>query len=153
MCIRDSFQLDGRQIFRAAAGAGVILVLSSTAFVVLMSVLFNLIADLTGGIRMSVIELESTRRPVRRRRGADEVRAKARPDDDTAPADAIDAPAATSRKTRRATAEVPAVAVTSTAGPGRATATTRADAADDATAELKVLTRAGLDDRAADDAR
>jgi hypothetical protein len=77
-----SFEIDGRSLFRAGATAGAILVFAATAFTVLMATLFNLITDLTGGIRMTVIELESTRRTVRRRSGSDRVRARARLSDD-----------------------------------------------------------------------
>jgi hypothetical protein len=73
-----SFEIDGRALFRAGATAGAILVFAATAFTVLISVLFNLITDLTGGIRMPVIELESTRRTVRRRAGSERLRARAR---------------------------------------------------------------------------
>ena len=58
----ESFEFRGDQIFRGAAFGGVILVLVGTGFSVLLSVLFNLIGDLTGGIRVSVIELENLRR-------------------------------------------------------------------------------------------
>ena len=77
-----SFEIDGRALFRAGATAGAILVFAATAFTVLMATLFNLITDLTGGIRMTVIELESTRRTVRRRSGSERVRARARLSDD-----------------------------------------------------------------------
>jgi len=76
-----SFEIDGRSLFRAGSTAGAILVFAATAFTVLMSVLFNLITDLTGGIRMTVIELESTRRTVRRRAGSEGLRSRAKLDD------------------------------------------------------------------------
>ncbi len=57
-----SFEFEGQQIFRGALVGGFILVLVGTGFSVLLSVLFNLIGDLTGGIRVSVIELENLRR-------------------------------------------------------------------------------------------
>ncbi|MCX7621658.1 MAG: DUF3566 domain-containing protein, partial [Acidimicrobiales bacterium] len=61
------FHLDGRQLFRASAIAGVVLVFAGTGFTVLMSLLFNVICDVTGGIRLTVLELESTRQEVRTR--------------------------------------------------------------------------------------
>jgi hypothetical protein len=62
-----SFKFEGAKLFRGAAVGGAIMVLVSTGFSVLMAVLFNLISDLTGGIRVSVIELENLRqRPPRR---------------------------------------------------------------------------------------
>lgn len=62
----ESFTLDGRQMFRATAISGVIIVFAGTAFTVLMALLFNVISDVTGGIRMTVLELESAKREVRR---------------------------------------------------------------------------------------
>lgn len=63
-----SFTIDGREIFRASAIAGVVLVFAGTGFTVLMSLLFNVICDITGGLRFTVLELESTRREVRRKK-------------------------------------------------------------------------------------
>jgi hypothetical protein len=60
-----TFEVDGRGVFRAGASIGALLVVALTGLSVLISVLFNLVSDLTGGIRLSVVELESTRRPVR----------------------------------------------------------------------------------------
>lgn len=62
-----SFTIDGREILRASTIAGVILVFAGTGFTVLMSLLFNVICDITGGIRFTVLELESTKRRLRRR--------------------------------------------------------------------------------------
>jgi hypothetical protein len=59
----ESFAFEGGQLFRGAAIGGLIMVLVSTGFSVLMAVLFNLISDLTGGIRVAVVELENLRRP------------------------------------------------------------------------------------------
>lgn len=64
----SEFHLDGRQLFRASAISGVVLVFAGTGFTVLMSLLFNVICDVTGGIRFTVLELESTRREVRARK-------------------------------------------------------------------------------------
>lgn len=63
-----TFELDGRSVFRAAASAGVILVIAGTAFTVMLSILFNLITDLTGGVRLTVVELGDARRPVNTKR-------------------------------------------------------------------------------------
>jgi hypothetical protein len=59
----ESFAFEGGQLFRGAAVGGLIMVLVTTGFSVLMAVLFNLISDLTGGIRVAVVELENLRRP------------------------------------------------------------------------------------------
>ena len=48
-------------IFRASFLAGLILVIAGSAFNVLLAVLFNLISDLVGGIRFTVIEEENVR--------------------------------------------------------------------------------------------
>ena len=61
-----SFQLDGAQLLRAAGLSGLVLVVAGTAFAVLLGLLFNVISELTGGLRLSVIELETARRPVDR---------------------------------------------------------------------------------------
>ena len=64
----ETFQFDGDQIFRASAVGGLVLVVAATGFNVLMAVLFNLISDLTGGIRITVIEEETARPMVRAKR-------------------------------------------------------------------------------------
>jgi Transmembrane domain of unknown function (DUF3566) len=61
-----SFTFEARRIFRIYAVGGLVTVVAATGFTVLLSVLFNLISDLTGGVRITVIEEESAR-PVRRR--------------------------------------------------------------------------------------
>jgi len=64
----DEFLFDAGVIFRAYALGALVLVIAGTAFNVLLCVLFNLISDLMGGIRLTVIEEESARfRPPRRR--------------------------------------------------------------------------------------
>ena len=60
-----SFQFDATRIFRIYAVGGLVSVVAATGFTVVLSVLFNLISDLTGGVRITVIE-EETARPVRR---------------------------------------------------------------------------------------
>lgn len=65
----EDFAVDGSVIFRVYSVAGLVLAIAGTAFNVLLCVLFNLISDLMGGIRLTVIEEESARfRPPRRRR-------------------------------------------------------------------------------------
>ena len=65
-----SFEFEGDEIFRGAALGGLVMVVAGTGFTVLSAVLFNLISDLMGGIRMTVVEEESARprQPKRTRR-------------------------------------------------------------------------------------
>jgi hypothetical protein len=58
-----TFSFSGVTIFRASFLAGLILVIAGSGLNVLLTVLFNLISDLVGGIRISVIE-EETARPI-----------------------------------------------------------------------------------------
>ena len=58
-----TFTFSGTTIFRASFLAGLILVIAGSGLNVLLTVLFNLVSDLVGGIRISVIE-EETARPV-----------------------------------------------------------------------------------------
>ena len=58
-----TFSFSGATIFRASFLAGLILVIAGSGLNVLLTVLFNLISDLVGGIRISVIE-EETARPI-----------------------------------------------------------------------------------------
>ena len=58
-----TFSFSGPTIFRASFLAGLILVIAGSGLNVLLTVLFNLISDLVGGIRLSVIE-EETARPI-----------------------------------------------------------------------------------------
>lgn len=69
----EEFTFDAGQIFRGYALIGLVMVFAATAFNVLLCVLFNLISDLTGGLRVTVIEEESAR--FRPRRGAPPARA------------------------------------------------------------------------------
>jgi len=55
-----TFEFEGTKIFRASLLAGLILVIVGSAFNVLLAVLFNLISDLVGGIRVTVLEEEHT---------------------------------------------------------------------------------------------
>jgi hypothetical protein len=56
-----SFAFEGGQMFRAYAVGGLVMVVAATGFTVLLAVLFNLISDLTGGVRVTVVEEESAR--------------------------------------------------------------------------------------------
>jgi len=60
----ETFRFDADQIFRSSVLGGIALVFGVTALTVLLAVLFNLISDLVGGIRLTVIE-EETARPRR----------------------------------------------------------------------------------------
>lgn len=59
---------DGEVVFRSAAMAGAVLAVASVAFAVLFSILFNLICDMTGGIRLTVLQVEPRRDAPRRGR-------------------------------------------------------------------------------------
>ncbi|MEM8904890.1 MAG: DUF3566 domain-containing protein [Actinomycetota bacterium] len=52
----DDFEFKGDVMFRAASIGGLVLAVASAAALVLMTVIFNLISDLMGGVRVSVIE-------------------------------------------------------------------------------------------------
>lgn len=60
-----TYEINGDVVFRAAMVIAGILTLASSLLVVLLTVVFNLISDLVGGIRVTVIEEETVR--VRRR--------------------------------------------------------------------------------------
>jgi len=59
----ESFTFDGETIFEAVALGGLVLAVAATGFLVLIAILLNLISDLTGGIRVTVVE-EETARPI-----------------------------------------------------------------------------------------
>ena len=61
----ETFEIRGDVVFRAAMVIAGILTLASSVLAVLLTVVFNLISDLVGGIRMTVVEEETVR--VRRR--------------------------------------------------------------------------------------
>ena len=64
----ETFTFNPDQIFRASALGGLVMVVAGSGFTVLMAVLFNLISDLIGGVRMTVVEEETARpRPKRTR--------------------------------------------------------------------------------------
>ena len=54
----ESFELDGGEIYHNAWIGGLFVVIGLTGFVVLVATMFNLITDLVGGIRVSVLEEE-----------------------------------------------------------------------------------------------
>lgn len=58
---REEYIIDESALFRAAFVSAGMLTLASSVLVVLLSVVFNLISDLTGGIRFTVIEEERVR--------------------------------------------------------------------------------------------
>lgn len=57
----ETFNFNAKENFRIYAVGGLIAVVAATGFTVLMAVLFNLISDLTGGVRVTVIEEETAR--------------------------------------------------------------------------------------------
>lgn len=54
-----SFTIDGRRVLFSSLTGGAVLVFAGTGLTVLLTVLFNLVSELTGGLRMSVVELET----------------------------------------------------------------------------------------------
>ncbi len=65
----ESFTINADQIFRIAAVGGLVMVIAGSGLTVLAAVLFNLISDVTGGVRLTVVEEETARpRPRRSRR-------------------------------------------------------------------------------------
>ncbi|MGB5758622.1 MAG: DUF3566 domain-containing protein, partial [Acidimicrobiales bacterium] len=62
----ETFDIKGDVVFRAAVAIAGILTLASSVLLVLLTVVFNLISDLVGGIRLTVIEEETVR--VRRKK-------------------------------------------------------------------------------------
>jgi hypothetical protein len=53
-----TFEFDGEKLFRASWVLGAILVVAGTGLNVTLAVLFNLISDLMGGVRVTVLEEE-----------------------------------------------------------------------------------------------
>ena len=62
----ESFDILGGVVFRVAAVTGLVLALVMMAVAVLGALLFNLISDLTGGVRMTVIDEDLIVAPARR---------------------------------------------------------------------------------------
>ena len=86
----DKFTIDGAQLYRASWALGAFLAIGGTGLNVVAAVLFNLIADLVGGVRFTVLEEEvradlAKRRRFRRAPAADSV-------DDGAPGSGIVSP-------------------------------------------------------------
>ena len=65
----ESFELESAQIFRIFVLGGLVLVVGGIGVTVVLVVLFNLISDLTGGIRFTMIEEETAVRQRWLRRG------------------------------------------------------------------------------------
>jgi len=61
----ETFEFNAEQIFRIFILGGLVMVIGGTAITVVLVVVFNLISDLMGGIRITVIEEETA---VRRRK-------------------------------------------------------------------------------------
>ena len=61
LLVLDNFKFNGSELFRAYAVGGLLMVLIATGFTVLATVLFNLISDLIGGVRITVIQEETAR--------------------------------------------------------------------------------------------
>ena len=59
-----SFSVDAEVLFRVSVMAGGAMALGGALFMGVLAVLFNLLSDLLGGIRVSVIEEETARRIV-----------------------------------------------------------------------------------------
>ena len=65
----ETFAFDSAQIFRIFVLGGLVLVVGGIGATVVLVVLFNLISDLTGGIRFTMVEEETAVRQRRLRRG------------------------------------------------------------------------------------
>jgi hypothetical protein len=60
----DSFHFAGSAILQATGVGGLVLVLIGTGCNVLVAVIYNLISDVVGGIEVTVLEEDSSPRPV-----------------------------------------------------------------------------------------
>ncbi len=60
----ETFKFNGQEIFDGAKVIGLVLVVAGTALNVIMTIVFNLISDLIGGVRVTVLE-EDLGRPAR----------------------------------------------------------------------------------------
>jgi hypothetical protein len=65
----QTFVINGKKLFRASWALGAIMAIGGTGMAVTLAVLFNLIADLVGGVRITVLEEEYVAREARKRRG------------------------------------------------------------------------------------
>lgn len=63
--LEGAFKFEDERIFEAFGLGGVVLVLAGSAGAVVMVLLFNLISDLTGGVRVTVLEEEPPARAAR----------------------------------------------------------------------------------------
>ncbi len=61
---KNNFRFEGGRILQASALGGLVLVVVGTGANVLLVVLYNLISDVVGGIEMTVLEEDTTSRPV-----------------------------------------------------------------------------------------
>ncbi len=57
----ETFEIDGQAIFKAAVAIAGIMTVAASVLVVLLTVMFNLLSDLLGGVRITVIEEETVR--------------------------------------------------------------------------------------------
>jgi hypothetical protein len=57
----DTFTIDGSQVFQGSLVVGLVFFVTGAVFAVVTSVLFNLIAGVVGGVRTTVVELETAR--------------------------------------------------------------------------------------------
>ena len=57
------WQLDGEEIFRRTSVIGIVLMVAGVAFNVLMAIVFNLISDLVGGVRVTILEEDTVVQP------------------------------------------------------------------------------------------
>ncbi len=71
------FDFDPQQMFDALLSAGAVLAIASIFFIVLLTILFNLICDMTGGVRVTMIEQDLADARKRRTRKAAAKAAKA----------------------------------------------------------------------------
>tara|TARA_B100000700_G_scaffold118687_1_gene133461 strand:- start:972 stop:1763 length:792 start_codon:yes stop_codon:yes gene_type:complete len=65
----ETFEFDTSQIFRIFVLGGLVLVVGGIGVTVILVILFNLISDLTGGVRFTMVEEETAVRQRRLRRG------------------------------------------------------------------------------------
>lgn len=59
----EVWQLNGEEIFRRTSVIGIVLMVAGVAFNVLMAIVFNLISDLVGGVRVTILEEDNVPRP------------------------------------------------------------------------------------------
>ena len=57
----DTFTINGGQVFQGSLVAGLVFFVTGAVFAVVTSVLFNLIAGVVGGVRFTMVELETAR--------------------------------------------------------------------------------------------